>query len=71
MLKKCTVLISAIPNRLQLTQKSFTRPLACRFAFSAQNTAKLNMVRNGSIEEELLNLNSLSFTTFKIDGNGK
>ena len=71
MLKKCTVLISAIPNKLLLTQKSFTRPLAYRFAFSAENTTKLHMVGNGGIEEELLNLNNLSFSTFKIDGKVK
>jgi len=67
MLKKCTGVMSAIPSKLLLPQKSFTKPLAYRFAFFAENTTKLNMMGNGCIEEKILNLNNLSFSTFKIN----
>jgi len=59
--------MSAIPSKLLLPQKSFKKPLAYRFAFFAENTTKLNMMGNGSIEEKILNLNNLSFSTFKIN----
>jgi hypothetical protein len=67
MLKKCTGVMSAFPSKLHLTQKIFTTPLAYRFGLSAENTSKLNLVANRSIEEEVLNLKKLSFSTFKID----
>lgn len=66
MLKKCTLVMSAMPSKLLLTQKAFSRPLAYRFAFFAENTSKNSSLVKESIDENIFNLKNFSFSTIQV-----